>query len=208
MSIHDRVLLSNRTENLSCQLTHEQWLERVRERSAVETEIEERLRAISDLKHRQKEELGRLEKELADVQGKERTLATAVRTHTEIRPVDCSLLADLVEKKAITVRLDTGADVYRRDLTEAETAKAAQVELSFGASAWGGGEKPSMVVLKKPEKEAPGPYADRWNLPKRGEKAGRRDDLPAAADPKTKPKRGPKAGTKAAVEDALDGATE
>lgn len=214
--MNDRVLLQTKTENLSCELTHEQWLERVRERSAVETEIDERQRAISDLKHRQKEELGKLEKELADVQGRERTLASAVRTHTEIRPVDCSLMADLTTKKAVTVRLDTGTDVWTRDLTDAEQARARQVEMSFGSSVWaepsvtivspaGGTVKLTSAKLKAAAPAAPDDT--RWDLPKRGQ-AGRKDDLPAAADPKTKPKRGPRAATKAAVDGAMEGATE
>lgn len=208
-----RVLFQRKTENLSCELTHEQWLERVRERSAVETEIETRLRAISDMKHRHKEELSKLEKELMDTQGRERTLGAAVRLHQEIRPVDVELLADIFEKKMVTVRLDTGAEVYRRDLTEAELQKAQQQELSFGATVWtGSSEGVERVTLQDPasgkEVEVKLPSRRSSKAARGAGEPGRKDTLPAAADVRAKPKRGPKAETKAAVEGALDGASE
>lgn len=126
INLRDTVLpeVGNGLEVLPVALTSDEWVERATMAAALGGEIFE-------LEAELKRYARQVRDELRDLADERKRAELAVRSHAEPRPVGVRVLADLARGEAVCVRVDTGAIVERRALTDVEFNKASQAPLVF-----------------------------------------------------------------------------
>lgn len=126
INLRDTVLpeVGNGLEVLPVALTSDEWVERATMAAALGGEIFE-------LEAELKRYARQVRDELRDLADERKRAELAVRSHVEPRPVGVRVLADLARGEAVCVRVDTGAIVERRALTDVEFNKASQAPLVF-----------------------------------------------------------------------------
>lgn len=90
--------------------------------------------ALKDRLFREKEAYKKLmdkqiKNELDELDAARKTLATKIESGSEYRMVECEEVMDIDTGLCFQVRLDTGAEIYRRTMNQEEKEKARQKEL-------------------------------------------------------------------------------
>ena len=113
MSRRRTEVIARHTEDLTCQLTTEEVIERGARLAEVEHELAKHARHKQQVASQLKTEEKRLEAE-------RHNLAQQVRSRCEMRPVEVEELADYVRGTVSTLRTDSGQVVHSRALRDSE----------------------------------------------------------------------------------------
>jgi len=101
-------------------LTQAEWEDRANSVARLSDEISDAERRVDAEKEAAKARVKDAEATLEGLRAKQRALSRVVRERKEERDVACSVALDRRERQAVTTRDDTGAEVDRRPLSDAE----------------------------------------------------------------------------------------
>jgi len=101
-------------------LTQAEWEDRANSVARLSDEISDAERRVDAEKEAAKARVKDAEATLEGLRAKQRALSRVVRERKEERDVACSVALDRRDRQAVTTRDDTGAEVDRRPLSDAE----------------------------------------------------------------------------------------